>query len=161
MSKILLINPPYHRLKGMKDIFFPLGIGYLGSFLREKNPQRTIKLYNSENPSHEEVSNFVNLESIIDKQMLFESNYENDDYVIWNELRDVIRDYRPDIVGITVMSCKYRPALKITNIIKEISPETITVWGGPHCSATGPSCLERNECIDYVISNEGEIAFPK
>ncbi len=52
--KVLLINPPFNRTKGVKSIFMPLGISYLGAILGENDID--VSIYNAE------------LASVIDKR---------------------------------------------------------------------------------------------
>ncbi len=76
----------------------------------------------------------------------------------WGHFRKVIAEMKPDVVGITMMSVDYNPAIKSIKIIKEISPKTITVVGGPHPSIMSEE-LEEEKDIDYIIKGEGEISF--
>jgi radical SAM superfamily enzyme YgiQ (UPF0313 family) len=154
--KILLINPPFHRLKEFENVILPLGIASLAGYIQK--PGREVKLYNADNPAVGEVKP-SSIKDLLKSGDVFKKNMESDTFLVWEEIRQVIRDYDPDVVGVSVLSCKYGPAVKVTQIAKEISSEIITVWGGPHCSADGPNAVKDNECIDYAISHEGEIAF--
>lgn len=156
--KILLINPPYHRLMGFRNIFLPLGISTIAAY--SKKVGREIKLYNAENPSSDELNKpLISGVELLKSNFNYNTNLVDDEFIAWKELRSVIQDFKPDLVGLTVMTCKYAPAVKITNIVKEISQDIITVWGGPHCSADGHNTLEKEKDIDYIIPKEGEIVF--
>lgn len=125
-----------------------------------RNSEYDVKLYNAENPAEGEVNGRIDSSvELLDSNALFNQNMEDDNFIVWNEVKEVLENYKPDIVGLTVMSVKYRPAIKISKIVKEVLPSTITVWGGPHCSADGGNTLKNNDCIDYVIKHEGEKAF--
>ena len=45
--------------------------------------------------------------------------------------------YSPDLVGVSVVTPRAKQGLEIARIIKEKSPETYVVLGGPHITALG------------------------
>jgi len=155
--RILLINPPFFRLKGLSNIYLPLGLSYLAAFI--DNKLHTVKLYNVENPSQAEYKDKYNIEKLIDRDELYIKNLFSDDFHVWNEVKSVISDFKPDLVGISVMTAKYASAQKITKIIKQLNPNVKIVWGGPHVSADGLTVMKENHQIDFAIYGEGESAF--
>lgn len=156
--KILLINPPFHRLKEIRNIYLPLGIASLAAYCEK--PGREIKLYNAENPTDSEQNNpLVSGIELLQSSGSYYKNLEDDDFIVWHEIRQVIEEFKPDVVGVSVMTCKFSPAIKLSAIVKEVSPKSTLVWGGPHCSAEGFHTLEKEALIDYAIGQEGEIAF--
>lgn len=63
-----------------------------------------------------------------------------------------LRDFKPDAIGLSVLSGTIREASYITNLLKQHFPVPF-IWGGP-----GPT-LERDRCIqltDLICINEGE-----
>jgi radical SAM superfamily enzyme YgiQ (UPF0313 family) len=78
----------------------------------------------------------------------------------WERFRDEIIARQPDLVGITMMSVDYNPAMRCLDVIKEIAPDTITVVGGPHPTLALDEIVEI-DTIDYIVTHEGEITFPK
>ncbi|PIQ94361.1 MAG: hypothetical protein COS27_08425 [Nitrospirae bacterium CG02_land_8_20_14_3_00_41_53] len=76
----------------------------------------------------------------------------------WEEFENRIKSEKPDIVGITMMSVDYNPAMKCFEIIKKINPGIVTVVGGPHPSIC-PNEVKDSKNIDHVITGEGEISF--
>lgn len=76
----------------------------------------------------------------------------------WQDFSRIIKEKKPDVVGITMMSVDYNPAMKCVEIIKDISANTKIVVGGPHPSLMTKEVLA-NEKIDYIITREGEISF--
>jgi len=155
--RILLINPPFQRLKGISDIYLPLGLSYLAASIDKE--KHFVKLFNVENPSSLEKKENCDIEKLLDRDELFLKNLYSNDFIVWNEVKSVISDFKPDLVGITVMTAKYAPAKKITALIKDINPNITIVWGGPHISADGLTAMEENHQIDYAIYGEGESAF--
>ena len=75
------------------------------------------------------------------------------------ELGKQIQNYKPDIVGLTVLMDQYAEAAPIvTKIVKDISKDIITVLGGVYAMAN-PKRAMRDKNLDYVIIGEGEYVF--
>ena len=154
--KILLINPPFSRLKGFKDIYFPIGLGYLAAILKENG--FTVKIYNAENPY--EVLPYGWSEKNVNQTLLkisnnYVNNLENEDHIVWREIKETIEKYQPGIVGISVMSAKLNSALKVASICKRVYEDCYVVLGGPHPTAQ-PEETIRYENIDCIVRGEGE-----
>mgnify|MGYP005848922581 CR=1 FL=1 len=76
-----------------------------------------------------------------------------------SQFSSLIRDKKPDVVGFQV----YTPAITSTanyiKAVKDVSPKTITVVGGPHISALPEDILYAG--ADYGFVGEAEVGFPK
>lgn len=67
-----------------------------------------------------------------------------------------ITDFKPDFVGISVLTSEYRETLDIAaRIVKDASSEIIVIAGGVHVTTTHEFVV-RNLDIDYCIIGEGE-----
>ena len=76
-----------------------------------------------------------------------------------DELAKQIADYKPDIVGLTVLMDQYADVAPITTkIIKNISKNIITVLGGVYAMAN-PMRAMKDKNLDYVVIGEGEYVF--
>jgi len=78
----------------------------------------------------------------------------------WDHFRQLLGERQPDVVGITMMSVDYNPAVQAARIIKEERPSTFVVVGGPHPTLM----LHETTAVpyfDYIVTHEGEITFPK
>jgi len=67
-----------------------------------------------------------------------------------------IKEYQPDIVGITSVTLNYPVASEILKYCKSISQETTTVIGGPHVTFSAVETLTEAPWIDIVVRGEGE-----
>ena len=76
----------------------------------------------------------------------------------WNELREIIKNTPPSILGISVYTETYLNGVKIAEIAKEINPDIVVVMGGPHASIMYREVLKQT-CIDIVAIGEGEITM--
>lgn len=72
------------------------------------------------------------------------------------ELQKIAQDFRPEIVGFSVTTPTFKRACESAKKIKEILPNTIIVFGGPHIASFPKISLEFKE-IDYGVIGEGEI----
>lgn len=70
-----------------------------------------------------------------------------------------IERFKPDIVGIASMYTMYaRDAHRMASIAKEISRDTLVVFGGSHPSCNPESVLKDNN-VDIIVKGEGEYTF--
>jgi len=74
-------------------------------------------------------------------------------------LKRQINDYKPDIVGLTVLMDQYAGVAPLTTeIVKSISKNIITVLGGVYAMSNPKRAME-DENLDYVVIGEGEYVF--
>lgn len=73
------------------------------------------------------------------------------------KIEKVIKDFNPDIIGLSVYSSKsIRDALKVSKIANKNNIKV--VWGGPLPSAI-PEVVLQEESVDFVCIGEGEFVF--
>jgi len=76
------------------------------------------------------------------------------------QLADLLRDYEPDVVGVSVVSFKLYEAFMVSRVVKESCPDAHVCWGGPHLSIYPRESLSLN-CVDSIILGDGEIPFAR
>jgi len=131
--KTLLVYPPFHRLHGLKNRFFPIGLGYLAGALRDAGQE--VAIYNGENFDDDEpLSESRNHTDTFTHFQAYQDALDNPNHYVWEEVRQVIRQYQPDLVGITTKSCMVPAAQIISRIAKEVNSDRPVIWGGPHAS---------------------------
>src|SRR3989344_392166 len=82
---------------------------------------------------------------------IFDTQVESDE-----NFYKLIQLHKPLWVGFSVMTgSTITHALRLSRIIKKLSPSTKVVWGGPHPSLLPEDTL-KNKLIDIVIIREGE-----
>ena len=69
-----------------------------------------------------------------------------------------IRDYQPDIIGITTYSFRYLDAYETIARLKQAFPDIPLIVGGPHVAAFGERVLTDSEA-DFALNGEGEYAI--
>ncbi|MDI6783133.1 MAG: radical SAM protein, partial [bacterium] len=80
---------------------------------------------------------------------------------IWVEIKNTIRDYQPDIVGISIWTTYAAAAFYVAKICKELNPNCSVVMGGPHATVNAEEILNICPSVDYIVRNEGEITLPE
>ncbi|MEM2799029.1 MAG: radical SAM protein [Candidatus Bathyarchaeia archaeon] len=75
-----------------------------------------------------------------------------------NKVKDFVSDLDPEIVGISCNSVNYEQAVKIAKAVKEASPKSVVVMGGPHATCMPETLLAHKE-VDFVIAGEGEFSM--
>jgi anaerobic magnesium-protoporphyrin IX monomethyl ester cyclase len=132
--RILLIEPPFYRL--FKETYalvrYPLSLGYLAASVKTKTDW-DVMTYNADFAAASdpfEVTYFKGEGFLRYRSIIFDSIHR-----IWQEVRSVISEYAPAVVGISAKSSTFASAIRAAGIAKEINPEIIVVVGGPHPSA--------------------------
>ena len=135
--KVLLINPPSLNeiignnpeiIESSRGCNPPLGLLLIAGYLLD-------------NTNHD-----VN---VIDCQV------EN---ISYKELPKRLCSYEYDIVGITAMTFTIIDVIETIKVVKNVSPQTKIVLGGPHVSLF-PNETINLEGVDYLVLGEGEITF--
>lgn len=129
--KVLLVNPPYTNFEGMKKSAgntMPLNLAYLAAYLKSKI-NCDIKIMDSEAEA-----------------------------MGYKEIEETIREYSPDIVGITTLTPPMKHVIKITQITKEINSKCKVVLGGVHPTAF-PEMTLKETGADFAVIGEGEITL--
>lgn len=151
--RVLLINPPFQRLKGVYNLYFPLGLGYLAGSLKSEGFECGI--YNAENPHPDEVTPHNHL-SLLEQHHRYIAALHDESHFVWEEVRRTIRDFRPDILGVSVLTPVYGSAVRVNRIAREVFPGVRIVWGGPHPTVQAREVLADEPEVEFVVTGEGE-----
>ncbi len=76
-----------------------------------------------------------------------------------DEIRRVIREEQPDLVGFSIVNANRWGAVDISRMIKEIRPGAKVVCGGVGATFLWNHLLKNFPSFDYMIAGEGETAF--
>ncbi|MBN1878503.1 B12-binding domain-containing radical SAM protein [bacterium] len=160
--RVLLIRPPYTRIRGIGQApYFPMGIGSMVAVLNAL-PNVDARLYYADNPGSDEKPIIIDKAGVFAARSHAQNVYfdalDNSDHRIWKEVRQVLDDFRPNLVGISVLTPETGSALNVTVISKEQLPDTPVVWGGVHPTFALSETLAIPG-VDYVVAGEGEITL--
>lgn len=141
--RVMLINPVMTSCKRRKfSLNEPLGLAYIASYLLENG--------------HEV--------KILDAFSMGANNVERDEKYFRYGLSDKsikrhIKDYKPEIVGITSMFTLHAKGVHFTaKAVKEANPNIPVVVGGSHVSIL-PEWVLSDKNIDLIVKGEGEETF--
>lgn len=159
--KILLIRPPYTRLKGAGQApYFPLGLGYIAAVLDEAG--YAVNIYHAENPRSEKDLMLWDADVMFELRSESYHRYINSlsdkNHHVWQEVLETLRSHKPDVVGISALSVEIGSAIKIADLCKEYDPNCKVVLGGLHPTFMADSCIE-NESVDFIVRGEGEYSM--
>jgi anaerobic magnesium-protoporphyrin IX monomethyl ester cyclase len=152
--RILLINPPYTRFKGLIQRYFPIGLGYIAATLERAGHEAII--YNAENPPLDEGVEDWGAEARVQAHARCLGRIRDPDDPIWQEVRAVIQGFHAEVVGITCMTVTFDIAKRIMRIARDCDPTVPLVWGGPHPTEV-PEQVIRDDVADFLIVGEGEL----
>ncbi len=76
-------------------------------------------------------------------------------------LESVIKDFQPEIVGLSAMSYQYASACRTAEICRRLNPDIKIALGGYHASLMYRQIGDSTEkgLFDFIIRGEGEITF--
>jgi radical SAM superfamily enzyme YgiQ (UPF0313 family) len=75
----------------------------------------------------------------------------------WRHLFRRIREFRPQLIGITTMTYQYLSTFELIGELKRSFPEVEIVIGGPHVSALEGEVMRQCPAVDYAVAGEGEM----
>ncbi len=71
-------------------------------------------------------------------------------------MESVIHSYMPDVVGATSVTMSFNNAIAVIKDVKSITPDLLTVMGGPHVSFCAEDMMNAHPELDLVVMGEGE-----
>ena len=89
----------------------------------------------------------------IDSSILFIPKHDEEGI---NSVIKFLKDFKPDIIGVSLLSQEFHTAKKFSIAIKEQISEITITWGGLHASIATKECLNY---ADYVFIGESEESF--
>lgn len=152
--KILLIDPPFYRFIGYYNRYFPLGLAYLAAALQKDG--HDVLIYDADANVNPSKMDFTRLEESYPSYL---KSVKDDNHHIWQEMRERIANFRPDIVGISVWTTFAASAFKIASLCKEYDKTMPVVMGGPHISLKYDEVMKICPDVDFLIKGEGEKTF--
>lgn len=148
--KIVLIDPPHESFIGYYRFYFPLGLVSVGSVLQADGHEVVII-----DADHLPEGRCF---SKVKASRLFHSYYEgvkNPKHPIWQKISSELEAIQPDVVGISVLSCKLPAALKTARLVRQVLPYAKIMVGGDHTVYFNKELASEPD-IDAVVVGEGE-----
>ncbi len=74
------------------------------------------------------------------------------------EIADTVREFNPEIIGITATTPTFSNAVYIASVLREALPKAVFICGGPHATAS-PEDSIKTGVFDFLVLGEGEETF--
>jgi len=149
--RILLIDPPFYRLIGYYNRYFPLGLAQLAAVLQSKGHE--VLILDSDANIHPDKMNFAGLEQTYPAYLREVAAGAHPAFV---DIRCVLAEFKPDMVGISVWTTYLASAIKVAEICKEWNKAVPVIMGGPHVSIRAEELLDICDATDVLVRGEGE-----
>jgi len=151
--KVLLINPPWFRLLGQVLDSCPIGLSYLAAMLEKQGFD--VSIYNADYNYKKLGLIFGSLRNMTGAYQEYLRILRDLDDPIWQEVKGVISDQAPSMVGIPCSTGNYGSAINVAKLVKNIDTNIPVVMGGFHPTLVTEEVLG-NKDIDVVVRGEGE-----
>jgi len=96
------------------------------------------------------------IQSCLDKAGYTDSKIV-DAYNSYDEIKKIIKDYNPDIVGISCFTMYRGSSFKLAKLTKKIKPDVKIILGGPHATFMWEQIMKNFDFVDFIVVGEGEI----
>ena len=150
--KILLVDPPFQRFIGFYRFYFPLGLTYLASMLKQANHE--VLIYDGE---HDVNCISPSMKDAASNHHLYVEALQDDTNPVWSEYIQLLHDFQPQMVGFSVLTAKLSSVIKMIRMTKNHDSNIIVVAGGEHVTIRPHDVLK--ERADYVVCGEGELSI--
>ncbi|MCX6695092.1 MAG: radical SAM protein [Candidatus Altiarchaeota archaeon] len=153
--RILLVAPAYYSLFNVdKEPFIPLGLLYVAGML--KSAGYAVRVYDMD-VSFSSFRRGAGMHASEFDYGTYRSSLDNSMHYSWVNLRGVIKEYRPDVVGVGSTVMTYSSALKTAQAVKEMDGEVKIVAGGVYPTLNPDGYL--NAGFDAVVRGEGDYSM--
>jgi len=133
--RVLLVNPPIPAYFYNREFYFPSSLLSLGAVLRDAGHEPRILDFK------------IHQRGQTDPSPAF---YDE-------TLRDTVRDFQPDLVGFgCLFSGNFPAVLRLSQCVKEIQPQILTLMGGIHATLYASEILDNCPSLDGLVLGEGE-----
>jgi len=133
--------------------WYPMSLAYLAGAATEAG--HDVLIFNGE---HDPDLDYVNLTTYSANYYLYTDALADPQHYMWQRIRSVIEQFKPDVVGITSFSVKYPSAQRVAAIVKDYDPTVPVIMGGQHTTIMTDEVLS-NPHVDFAARGEGEQTF--
>lgn len=147
-KRILFIQPPFERFMNYSRFYNHPGLLSLAAVVEARGHEALIydADYNPQGISY-------NPMEMLDRYDGYIEGLNQLDSPIWTEVRKVIHEYKPDFLGITVLTPTVDSFKNIVKIGKEVFRNIQVIAGGAHATLSPHDLVGY---ADYVVQYEGE-----
>ncbi len=155
--KVLLIDPPDKTFTGYARGYFPLGLTYVAAALRAGGHEAAV--FHADALTFKQRTNIDNGDEYRQLQSYLDE-INSDRHPVWGEIKSVLKDFAPDLVGITAMTMQFGSVVRTAQICKDYDFDLPVVVGGPHAT-DWPQMALSTPHIDFNLGGEAEDSVQK
>jgi radical SAM superfamily enzyme YgiQ (UPF0313 family) len=155
--RILLIDPPFHSFMQYDRWHYPTALAQLAAVAHAANHE--VSIYDADRYFYKDLST-RDRSVFVEKQHLYYDNVDNFEYYIWQHFKQVLEDFNPEVVGVSIYTCKLKSAINTLKLVKQFNPAVKTCVGGAHVTAV-PETLISNDYIDGIFIGYADLTFPE
>lgn len=148
MKKVMLMSPPFERFMGFSRFYYHIGLASLAAVIDKAGFD--VVIYDVD---YDTSGSMLTTQELIDKYDNYEMALNNYSHPIWQEVIRVVNEYKPDVIGISVLSVTLPSAKHMIRLLRKECPFAMLFTGGVHATLCPEDLLDIS---DYVITNEGE-----
>lgn len=128
-KRILLIEPPFYSFFGYERWHYPITLVLLGTLLEERG--HLVRIYDGDRPAPG--SHPLTRTEVGRNYHLYGEALRTPEHSVWSRVNDAIRDFDPDVVGLTSITAKIDSANLIARMSKSLLGDRVRViLGGAH-----------------------------
>jgi len=153
-QKVLFVYPALFKITGL-----PVGIASMSAVLRKNGYQ--VKVFDTAfyDTSNKQDWDKLRSDRLMSKRIVNEEQYwkiKTSD--ITKDFIAVVNEYKPKIVGISILEANYEISLMLTRLIKQHFENVIVIAGGVFPTLS-PEVVIEETSIDIICLGEGETAI--
>jgi radical SAM superfamily enzyme YgiQ (UPF0313 family) len=146
------MDPPWYRFqRNANQPYASLGLGYVGAMVRDEHE---VAIYN---PDLQPTGELNQYDAEMDGYQQYLALVKDPNHEVWGEVRQVLAEFCPDVVGIQARTASFDSALRCARLAKALDPRIHVTIGGPHPTLV-PGDL-RHDGVDSFVLGEGELTF--
>lgn len=149
--KVLLIDPPFYRLIGFYNRYFPLGLVSVATMLREAGHE--VVVYDADINDRPATMDYTRLPDHYPQYLAALGEAE---HPVWQEVRRTMQQFAPEAVGISLWTTYAAAAFQVARISRALYPDCPVIFGGPHATVKADEVLRICAAGEYVVRGEGE-----
>lgn len=128
-SRVLLVEPPFYRLFGYERFHYPITLTLIGTWLAQQGHE--VRIYDGDRPTPD--CRPLTRVEVADQYPRYPQALGDDAHPAWAEVEQALRDFQPDVVGITAITPKIDSADRVARAAKRLPGGRVrTILGGPH-----------------------------
>lgn len=149
--KIMLIDPPFYRIFGFYNRYFPTGLVAIGTFLSHAGCD--VIIYDADCNDDPKYMDYSLLPQFYQQYL---DSFKDQSHSVWKEVKETIASINPDVVGISIWTTYAASAFCTAMLCKKVNPNCTVVMGGPHAAFKTEEILKISPHVDYIVRGEGE-----